>query len=112
MIPDDKNTGVLKDEKIILRYGLKKGKEHRARRIAFWNSENGRLFEFITNNFELTTETIALIYKKPWQIELLFKQLKQNFPLKYFLGDNENAIESIHPTKSIFFCLHTSPTFV
>ena len=28
-----------------------------------------------------------------WQIELLFKQLKQNFPLKYFLGDNENAIE-------------------
>ncbi|MFN9680364.1 MAG: hypothetical protein ACK56V_01995 [Bacteroidota bacterium] len=26
-------------------------------------------------------------------MELLFKQLKQNFPLKYFLGDNENAIE-------------------
>jgi hypothetical protein len=23
----------------------------------------------------------------------LFQQLKQNFPLKYFLGDNENAIE-------------------
>jgi IS4 transposase len=36
---------------------------------------------------------IALIYKKRWQIELLFKQLKQNFPLKYFLGDNENAIK-------------------
>jgi transposase len=34
-----------------------------------------------------------LIYKKRWQIELLFKQLKQNFPLKYFLGDNQNAIE-------------------
>lgn len=34
-----------------------------------------------------------MIYKKRWQIELLFKQLKQNFPLKYFLGDNENAIE-------------------
>jgi transposase len=52
-----------------------------------------RLFEFITNNFELTAEKVALIYKKRWQIELLFKQLKQNFPLKYFLGDNENAIE-------------------
>ena len=36
---------------------------------------------------------IALIYKKRWQIELLFKQLKQNFPLKFFLGDNENAIK-------------------
>ena len=22
-----------------------------------------------------------------------FKQLKQNFPLKYFIGDNENAVE-------------------
>jgi IS4 transposase len=41
----------------------------------------------------LTAEKIALIYKWRWQIELLFKQLKQNFPLKYFLGDNENAIE-------------------
>lgn len=92
-IPDDAHSGVLKDEEIILYYGEKKKQEHRARRIAYWDSENSRLFEFITNNFELTAEKIALIYKKRWQIELLFKQLKQNFPLKYFLGDNENAIE-------------------
>jgi IS4 transposase len=64
-----------------------------SKRIAYWDSENGWLFEFISNNFELTTEKIALIYKRRWQIELLFKQLKQKFPLKYFLGDNENAIE-------------------
>jgi IS4 transposase len=51
------------------------------------------LFEFITNNFEIAAEKVTLIYKKRWQIELLFKQLKQNFPLKYFLGDNQNAIE-------------------
>ncbi|MEI6123893.1 MAG: transposase [Bacteroidota bacterium] len=35
----------------------------------------------------------AAIYKLRWQIELLFKQLKQNFPLKYSLGENENAIK-------------------
>lgn len=92
-IPDDADSGVLKDEEVILYYGDKKKEEHRARRIAYWDSENGRLFEFVTNNFELSAEIIALIYKKRWQIELLFKQLKQNFPLKYFLGDNENAIE-------------------
>jgi hypothetical protein len=92
-IPDEADAGVLKDEAIILYYGNNKKQEHRSRRIAYWDSENGRLFEFITNNFELTAEKIALIYKKRWQIELLFKQLKQNFPLKYFLGDNENAIE-------------------
>jgi len=92
-IPDNTDSGVLKDEEIILYYGDKKKEEHRARRIAYWDSENKRVFEFITNNFELSSEKIALIYKKRWQIELLFKQLKQNFPLKYFLGDNENAIE-------------------
>jgi len=92
-IPEDADSGVLKDEEVILYYGDKKKQEHRARRIAYWDSENERLFEFITNNFELSAEKIALIYKKRWQIELLFKQLKQNFPLKYFLGDNENAIE-------------------
>ena len=74
-------------------YGKNKKQKHRARRIAYWDSENERLFEFITNNMELPAEKIAYIYKKRWQIELLFKQLKQNFPLKYFLGDNENAIE-------------------
>lgn len=92
-IPETADSGVLKDEEVILLYGKDKQQEHRARRIAYWDSENDRLFGFITNNFELPAEKVALIYKKRWQIELLFKQLKQNFPLKYFLGDNENAIE-------------------
>jgi hypothetical protein len=92
-IPDQADSGILKDEEIVLLYGTNKSQEHKARRIAYWDSENERLFEFITNNMELPAEKIAFIYKKRWQIELLFKQLKQNFPLKYFLGDNENAIE-------------------
>lgn len=92
-IPDDADSGVLKDEEVVLLYGKNKSQEHKARRIAYWDSENERLFEFITNNMELPAEKIAYIYRKRWQIELLFKQLKQNFPLKYFLGDNENAIE-------------------
>ena len=92
-IPDDSDSGVLKDEEVVLLYGRDKSEEHKARRIAYWDSENERLFEFITNNMELPAEKIAYICKKRWQIELLFKQLKQNFPLKYFLGDNENAIE-------------------
>ncbi len=92
-IADTTDCRVLKDEEIILNYGENKKEEHRARRIAYWDGENNRLFEFITNNFELAPERIALIYKYRWKIELLFKQLKQNFPLKYFLGDSQNAIE-------------------
>ena len=33
-----------------------------------------------------------MLYKQRWQIETLFKRLKQNMPLEYFLG-NENAIK-------------------
>lgn len=33
------------------------------------------------------------IYRKRWKIELLFKQIKQNFPLKYFYGESANAIK-------------------
>ena len=92
-IPDGCASKVRKDEEITLAHGEKKAQIHRSRHIVYWDSENSRLFDFITNNFELTAEQIAQIYKKRWQIETLFKRIKQNFPLKYFLGDNQNAIE-------------------
>jgi len=65
----------------------------KVRKVKFYDRENKREFEFITNLFDLRADFIAALYKIRWQIELLFKQLKQNFPLKYFLGDNENAIK-------------------
>jgi IS4 transposase len=46
-----------------------------------------------TNNFTLPTSQIATIYKNRWMIELLFKQIKQNFPLRYFWGESPNAIK-------------------
>jgi len=63
------------------------------RLVNFFDKETGRTFEFLTNNFALPPECIADLYKKRWLIEILFKRIKQNFPLKYFLGDNENAIK-------------------
>ena len=33
------------------------------------------------------------IYKKRWEIETLFRQIKQNFPLRYFYGESANAIK-------------------
>ncbi len=90
-IPDKTDNGVLKDEKI--KIGHKDGKSIEIRRIAYWLEEHKKVYEFITNNFELPADKIAEIYKRRWQIEELFRRLKQNFPLKYFLGDTQNAIE-------------------
>lgn len=94
-IPDYLDDGVLKDENIQVdvKENGKFLKTTQLRRIAYWDDKSKRCFEFITNLKGMNAGHIALIYKKRWQIELLFKQLKQNFPLKYFLGDNENAIK-------------------
>ena len=64
------------------------------RKVVFYDRVLKREFEFLTNLFDLRPDMIAALYKIRWQVELLFKQLKGNFPLKYFLGDNENAIKT------------------
>ena len=52
-----------------------------------------RLVSLLTNDMEMEAEDIVAIYRKRWEIELLFKQLKQNFPLRYFYGESANAIK-------------------
>ena len=68
-------------------------KKLKLRKVVFYDRVLKRKFEFLTNLFDLRPDMIAALCKIRWQIELLFKQLKSNFPLKYFLGDNENAIK-------------------
>ena len=54
-----------------------------------------RLILLLTNDFDfdMSLETIVAIYRRRWQIESLFKQIKQNFPLRYFYGESANAIK-------------------
>lgn len=49
---------------------------------------------FPSNNMTVSAEEIALIYKKRWGIEILFKKMKQNFQLHYFYSENEDAIRT------------------
>jgi hypothetical protein len=64
-----------------------------ARLVTYYDAASERTFEFLTNNLEYSPLTIAQLYKQRWQIETLFKRIKQNYPLRNFLGDNENAIK-------------------
>lgn len=88
------HCGVEKDEIIEIQVNENNIKTAlKLRKIVFYDRVLKRRFEFLTNLFEMRADLVSAIYKLRWQIELLFKQLKQNFPLKYFVGDNENAIE-------------------
>jgi len=86
--------GVLKEQYITVAVTLNGTMAQRLklRRITF-KTDEGKLYVFITNNFTLPASQVATIYKNRWMIELLFKQIKQNFPLRYFWGESPNAIK-------------------
>lgn len=93
-ISDEIHSGVLSDTIIEVEVNENNTiSKLKLRKIRFYDRMHKRVFEFITNLFDSRADTVAALYKTRWQIELVFKQLKQNFPLKYFLGDNENAIK-------------------
>ena len=74
----------------------KDGINHIARIITYVDiKKNGKpkLISLLTNDFDMPPETIVAIYRRRWQIESLFKQIKQNFPLRYFYGESANAIK-------------------
>ncbi len=62
------------------------------RRIGYRDSETGKHYVFLTNNFKLAAKTIADIYKARWQVELFFKWIKQNLKIKSFVGTSKNAV--------------------
>ena len=69
---------------------------HIARVITYVDIKKGKqpkLVSLLTNDFDMPLETIVAIYRRRWQIESLFKQIKQNFPLRYFYGESANAIK-------------------
>ena len=87
-------AGVTREELIKISYKIQ-GEERTLplRRICYQDEKN-RKYVFLSNNMEISAEEIALIYKKRWGIETLFKKMKQNFQLHYFYGENENAIRT------------------
>jgi Transposase DDE domain/Domain of unknown function (DUF4372) len=90
----EKLEGVIADQKIQLgRPSNNPTPKIIVRKITFYDKVTGRSFYFITNNTTLKASMIAALYKRRWQIELLFKRLKQNYPLRNFLGESENAIK-------------------
>ena len=77
-------TKQMKDEEILI---------HKARIITYVDEEKRKLISLLTNDMDSDPTEIINIYRKRWEIELLFKQMKQNFPLKYFYGESANAIK-------------------
>lgn len=87
-------TGVMADQTIKFKgHKTKKQYPKELRRIVFYDKEGNRTFVFYTNNFNITAEQVALLYKYRWRVELFFKWLKQHLRVKEFYGTTENAVK-------------------
>jgi len=89
-----RRAGIQRDSIIELGAPYPKIPKVPCRLIKLTSPESKKKFEFITNDLHSTASYITELYRKRWSIELLFKRLKQNMPLQYFLGDNQNAIKT------------------
>lgn len=102
----DATTGVMGDQ-IGLLTGFYVSKQYpkKLRSVFFYDVEMDRTFVFLTNNFELSAEQIALLYKNRWQIELFFKWIKQHLKIKSFWGTTENAVRIQIYSAIIAYCM-------
>jgi hypothetical protein len=80
--------GIISDQQIILEGGLN------ARLITYKDYQSGRILRFVSNMFAYKADTIIQLYKYRWNIEVIFKRLKQNFELCYFFSDSSEGIKS------------------
>lgn len=92
--PFQQKRGVISDKVICIGHNHHdKITKVQCRLVRFFDKENNRTFDFLSNNLEYSPVTIAELYKQRWAIETVFKRIKQNYPLRTFLGDSENAIK-------------------
>ena len=89
------NKGIKCDHTVILT-GLNSSAAYpkTLRRIHYYDRETEKHFNFLTNNFVCSAQTIADLYRYRWQIELFFKWIKQHLRIKTFFGTSENAVKT------------------
>lgn len=92
--PVDKSTGLICDQRIKLTvFYSRKVYPKALRRVRYRDPETGKTLVFLTNNFDITAQTVCDLYKSRWQVELFFKWIKQHLRINQFFGRTENAVK-------------------
>lgn len=75
--------------------------EHPFRLVEFKSRKTGKHLFLLSNLWEVPAETIAQIYLHRWEIEVLFRFLKQEMNLTHFVSNDLNALQVIIYVKLI-----------
>lgn len=93
----DRTLGHICDQEIYIKGQVafyNKKLRAKLRRIRYRDPDTGKKLVFLTNRFDLSTQTICDLYKARWKVELFFKTLKQNLKIKKFLGTSFHAVKA------------------
>lgn len=85
------HSNIIKDQIVALQ-GKHKGMQ--VRRVEAWVEVEGewRVMVFMTNNLAWSPQSVCDLYRRRWDIEVFFKQVKQSLKLSSFLGHSANAV--------------------
>ena len=83
----------------------KAGYPKKLRIVTYYVEKKGKTMQFLTNNFKHPAETVALLYKYRWNIEVFFKWIKQHLRINSFYGTSANAIMIQIYTAFIAYCI-------
>lgn len=86
-------SAVRSDEGIVFTQHATDANDWVFRRIVYWDEQQQREFEFLVNHVTLDAALVAAAHKQCWQIELLFRALKQNLKIKTFVGTSAIALK-------------------
>ncbi len=93
--PQDKRGELdfLQDSAVLLYESSNKVSPTRLRLIQYRVKKTGLTISFVTNVWDLDAAVIAQAYKMRWDIEVLFRFMKQEMNLTHFVCNDRNAIE-------------------
>ena len=92
-LPEDKHPHLLKDEIVqTVSKHARKRYPKKFRRVAMWDETNQQVIELTTNQMSWTANTISELYRARWQVEVFFKDIKQQLHIKSFIGTSQNAV--------------------
>jgi IS4 transposase len=78
--------------KLLFLQFLKEKYPIKLRRVALWDEKNEQTIEVITSQMSWTANNITELYKARWEVEIFFRDIRQQLYIKSFAGTSHNAV--------------------
>lgn len=89
--PEEAQRGILADQLIYL--GEDQTRVEPVFRRVLYRTDEGKIYEYLTNRLDLSPWIICQAYKYRWQIELFFRWIKNHLQVRRLLSRSENAVK-------------------